>query len=183
MDGQQHTAVFTSAELVNGALVQYTGGTAGWLTPDYSADQLVKTFIEADLRRMLLNPGTVVQRSFTVSELVERWRSACLQVRVPRKGRGSIKAGLTLLVFALVALLASGQSSSGQVMCGSQVMSPDDTCVTWSSGGSRYERDFEATRSAQDRSGTVTLVLGSILGIAGLYMLVARIVTALPQRE
>jgi SseB protein N-terminal domain len=181
MDGQQHRAVFTSMDLASRAITQYTGGTAGWQAPDYSADELVKTFSEGDLR-LLLNPGTPVQRAFTASELIERWRAAGHTVSLPRKRRGSIKTGLTLLVFAAVALFMWSNLSRSDVMCGSQVMAPDDMCVVTTNGDST-EQSFEETRSSQRRLSTGALIVGGVLGVAGVYMLVARIVTAVPRRE
>jgi hypothetical protein len=180
MDGQRHTAAFTSAQLASQAVAQYAGATPGWLTPDFSTDELVKTFSEPD-PRLLLNPGTPAQKAFTVSELVERWKASGHEVTVPRKRRGSIKAGLAMLAFAVLALLMWNGTASDTVMCGSQVMAPDDTCIVSTSGNS-VEQSFEETRSSQQRSSTIALAVGIGLGIGAIYMLVARIVTAVPRR-
>ncbi|HSK96801.1 MAG TPA: hypothetical protein VK891_09310 [Euzebyales bacterium] len=131
---------------------------------------------------MLLNPGTPLQRVFTVSDLVARWRAAGHTVSVPRKRRGSIKAGLTMLAFAALALFMWTNLSSSTVMCGSQVMAPDDTCIVMTNGNSS-ERSYAQTASSQRRSSTGALIVGAVLGVGGVYMLVARIVTAVPRRE
>jgi len=181
LDGQSHTAVFTSEELANQAVAQYTGGASGWMPVDYSPKQLVSGFSNTDLR-LLLNPGTQMQRAFTVPELVERWRAAGHTVTVPRTRRGSLRYGLMALVLAAVGLIAGVQSLGGPVTCGSQVMETDDTCIVMSDGNS-FEQTYAQTASSQRRSATIFLVGGGVAAVAGVYMLGARIVTAIPRRE
>lgn len=181
LDGQQHTAVFTSEERANQAVAQYTGGASGWMSVDYSAKQLVSGFSNTEIR-WLLNPGTQMQRAFTVSELVEHWRAAGHTVTVPRERRGSLRYGLMALVLAAVGLIGGVQSLGGPVTCGSQVMETDDTCIVMSNGNSS-EQTYAQTASSQRRMAIIFLVGGGAAAIAGIYMLGARIVTSVPRRE
>jgi hypothetical protein len=169
-------------ELAQQAVAHFTGGTDGWQVADYSADEFVEGFANADPPFMLLNAGTQVQRGFRVEEMVKHWRAAGHDVSLPRERRGSIKAGLTMLVFAVLALTMWSQTSSSTVMCGSQVMAPDDTCMV-TTNGNTAEQSYEETRSSQQRMGTIALVVGVVLGVGAVYMLGARIVTAGRRRE
>ncbi|HSK97612.1 MAG TPA: hypothetical protein VK891_13415 [Euzebyales bacterium] len=177
MDGVPHQAVFTSTALAQQAVARFTGGTDGWQAPSFTADEFVEGLAEADPPDLLLNPGTQVQRAFKVQQLVQRWRAAGHDVRMPRKRRGSLRAGLMLLVFAVVALLIWGNtSSSSTVLCGSQTMSPDDTCIV-TTNGSSTEQTYEETQRSQRRTATIALGAGAVLVVAGTYNVVARIVT------
>jgi hypothetical protein len=75
--------VFTSIELAQQGVAQFTGSTDGWQAHTYSADEFVKHLSETNPPFMLLNPGTQLQHPFSVQELVEHCgppvtRSACL---------------------------------------------------------------------------------------------------------
>jgi hypothetical protein len=67
--------------------------------------------------------------------------------------------------------------SGADVMCGSQVMAPDDTCMV-TTNGDTTEQSYEEARSSQGRMSVIALVAGVVLGVGGVYMLGARIVSA-----
>lgn len=181
VERQPHPAVFTSMELATRAIAHYTGSTAGWQVPDYSPDELVETFAEGG-QRLLFNAATPLQRAFTAAELVDRWRAAGHAVSMPRKRRGSIRAGFTMLAFAVLALVIWANLSSSTVMCGSQVMAPDDTCIV-TTDGNPTEQSYVETERSQRRMSTGALIVGVVLGVGGVYMLAARIATAGRRRE
>lgn len=181
LNGQQHTAVFTSEEAATQAVAQFSGDASGWMPVEYSPKQFTSGFSNTDIR-WLLNPGTQAQRAFTVAELVERWRSAGHTVTVRRERRGSLRYGLMALLLAALGLVAGLQSLSGPVKCGSQVMETDDTCIVISDGNSS-EQTYGQTASGQRRSSIIFLIGGGVAGVAGLYMLGARIVSSVPRRE
>ena len=157
-------------------------GAGGWRGAVSPAEVFAGGSANENPPFMLLNAGTQVQRGFHVEEMVKHWRAAGHAVSLPRARRGSIKAGLTMLLFAVLALAMWSQSTTSTVTCGSQTMNPDDTCMV-TTNGNTFEQSYEEARSSQQRMSTIALVVAVVLGGGAVYMLGARIVTAGRRRE
>jgi hypothetical protein len=172
-DGQLHSAVFTSVQLARRGIEQFIGDTSGWHDATYKADEFASAFADDDLR-VLLNPGTPIQTSFTVPELVGSWTA--IGPAVPRRRRGSWKWALYCLIAALVLFVVGGNLLSGTVTCGSQVMDADDTCVATANGDST-EETFQQTQLSQNWLALGLLAGAAVSAVAAAYHVVARMAT------
>jgi hypothetical protein len=174
VDGQVHTAVFTSMEMTRRGIEQFTGDASGWHDARYKADEFVSAFADDDLR-VLLNPGTPIQTSFTVHQLVGSWTALGDDIAVSHR-RGSWRWALRCLIAALVLFTIGGNLLGNQVTCGSQVMDEDDTCEV-TSNGSSTEQTFQQTQVSQNWLALVLLAGAGLSAVVMVYNVVARITT------